>query len=141
MISKYSILINNIERSKDSRGEILSIVDDKISNVSIITCNKGSLRSNHYHLKDFHYMYVLEGEIDYFYKNLNSEKVNYIKVKQGENIFTPPNEIHATYFPKNTKLIVSSLHPRDKETYESDTIRVDFVNAENLNEFLINHTK
>ena len=49
MISKSSILINNIERSKDNRGEILSIVDDKISNVSIITCNEGSLRSNHYH--------------------------------------------------------------------------------------------
>ncbi len=141
MISKSSILIDNIERSNDARGEILSIVDDKISNVSIITCNEGSLRSNHYHLKDFHYMYVLEGEIDYFYQSLGSKKVNYIKVKKGENIFTPPNEIHATYFPKKTKLIVSSLHPRDQETYENDTVRVDFVNNKNLNDFLTDYTK
>ena len=56
MISYKSILIKNIERSKDNRGGILSIVDDKISNVSLITCNKGSIRSNHYHLKDFHYV-------------------------------------------------------------------------------------
>ena len=34
-------------------------------------------------------MYVLEGEIDYFFKRLNSDQVNYIKVKKGENIFTP----------------------------------------------------
>lgn len=141
MISKSSILIKNIERSKDNRGEILSIVDDKISNVSIITCNEGSLRSNHYHLKDFHYMYVLEGEIDYFYKELNSNQVNYIKVKKGENIFTPPNEIHATYFPKKTKLIVSSLHPRDRETYEKDTVRIDFINSKNLDEFLAKYIK
>tara|TARA_Y100000768_G_C23692176_1_gene547385 strand:+ start:186 stop:611 length:426 start_codon:yes stop_codon:yes gene_type:complete len=141
MISNKSILVKNIERSKDDRGGILSIVDDKISNVSIINCNKGSIRSNHYHLKDFHYMYVLKGEIDYFFKSLNSEKVNYIKVKEGDNIFTPPKEIHATYFPKETKLIVSSLHPRDQETYEKDTVRVDFINQNNLDKFLTDFLK
>ena len=141
MISNKSILIKNIERSKDNRGGILSIVDDKISNVSLITCNKGSIRSNHYHLKDFHYMYVLEGEIDYFFKPLNSDKVSYLKVKQGDNIFTPPNEIHATFFPVKTTLIVSSLHPRDQKTYEKDTVRVEFINEKNIEQFLIDFSK
>lgn len=68
MISDTTIIVPNTSRSQDPRGQILSIVDDKISNVSIITCVPGSIRSNHYHLKDFHYMYVLEGEIDYFFK-------------------------------------------------------------------------
>ena len=106
MISKKSKIIKNISRNKDKRGYILSIVDDNLSNVSIISCNKGSIRSNHYHLKDFHYMFVLEGEIDYFFKDLKTDKIRYLKIKKGENIFTPPNEIHATQFPKKTKLLV-----------------------------------
>ena len=82
-------------------------------------------------------MFVLEGEIDYFFKELDSNKVQYMKIKRGENIFTPPNEIHATYFPIKTVLIVSSLHPRDRKTYEKDTVRVDFVNEGNINDLLM----
>ena len=81
-------------------------------------------------------MYVLEGTIDYFYKGLNSDEVKYIKVLHGQTIFTPNLEIHATYFPVKTSLIVSSGFPRDQETYENDTIRVDFLNNDNINEFL-----
>ena len=44
-----------------------SIVDATVQNVSIITCNPDTIRSNHYHFEDFHYMYVVEGEIDYFF--------------------------------------------------------------------------
>ena len=76
-------------------------------------------------------MYVLEGKIDYFYKNLSDEYVNYIAVNPGENIFTPNREIHATYFPVETKLIVSSGFPRDQKTYEEDTVRVKFLNHDN----------
>ena len=84
-------------------------------------------------------MYVLEGAIDYFYKELNSDEVKYIKVLRGETIFTPNLEIHATYFPINTSLVVSSGFPRDQETYENDTVRVDFLNKDNIEEFLKNH--
>tara|TARA_B110000444_G_scaffold134347_1_gene126175 strand:- start:514 stop:771 length:258 start_codon:yes stop_codon:yes gene_type:complete len=81
-------------------------------------------------------MHVLDGEIDYFFKEVDSKKINYLKIKKGENIFTPPNEIHATYFPVQTTLIVSSLNPRDSDTYEKDTVRVDFINHDNINNFL-----
>ena len=127
-----STLIKSITRDADQRGNIISIVDDTIQNVSLITCNAGSIRSNHYHKKDFHFMYVLEGAIDYFYKELNSDEVKYIKVLRWEPIFTPNLEIHATYFPINTSLVVSSGFPRDQETYENDTVRVDFINDNNL---------
>ena len=136
MISRKSVIVDSKARDNDSRGEILSIVDDKISNVSIITCYSNTIRSNHYHIKDFHYMHVLDGEIDYFFKEIYSKKINYLKIKKGENIFTPPNEIHATYFPVQTTLIVSSLNPRDSDTYEKDTVRVDFINHDNINNFL-----
>ena len=131
-IKKKSTLFKALIRDKDTRGSIISIVDDSIQNVSIIECNKGMIRSNHYHKEDFHYMFVLEGEIDYFFKDLNKEDINYFKVKKDDIIFTPNKEIHATYFPVKTKLIVSSKMPRDQETYENDTIRVDFINEKNI---------
>lgn len=133
-----STLISNIERDADARGGIVSIVDETAQNVSIITCNPGAVRSNHYHLTDWHYMYVLEGAIDYFFKDVTGEDVSYLRVNAGDNIFTPPMEIHATYFPVKTVLIVTSKNPRDQETYEKDTVRVNFVTAENIEEMLAN---
>ncbi|MDC0092738.1 hypothetical protein OAR00_00980 [Alphaproteobacteria bacterium] len=132
ILSQQSKLIKSITRDADNRGSIVSIVDDNIMNVSIITCKEGVIRSNHYHKKDFHYMYVLEGAIDYFYKNLNTEEISYFRVNKNDIIYTPNNEIHATYFPVETKLIVSSMLPRDQETYENDTVRVQFINHKNL---------
>ena len=135
-LPRKSTLFKNNQRDQDDRGEILSIVDESVNNVSIITCNPGALRSNHYHHTDFHFMYVLEGEIDYFFKDIGSEEVSYLKVRTGETIFTPDHEIHATYFPIKTRLIVSSKFPRDQATYEKDTVRVSFVTIENIQELL-----
>ena len=59
-IPKNSTVFTNIQRDEDERGAILSIVDEPVENVSIITCEPGSIRSNHYHLEDFHFMYVLK---------------------------------------------------------------------------------
>ena len=130
--STKSILFNSITRDNDKRGSIISIVDDLVQNVSIISCFAGSIRSNHYHNEDFHYMYVLEGEIDYFYKELTNDNINYYKIKKNDIIFTPNKEIHATFFPVDTKLIVSSKLPRDQATYENDTVRVELINQNNL---------
>ena len=41
-----STLFKNILRDQDERGEILSIADDKVSNVSIIKCSAHTIRSN-----------------------------------------------------------------------------------------------
>ena len=140
-LPKQSKLIQNDIRDDDVRGNILSIVDYQINNVSLITCTAGSIRSNHYHKKDFHFMYVLEGKIDYFYKRLNDNSINYFSVLPGDNIFTPKKEIHATFFPVETKLIVSSGFPRDKETYEADTVRVNFIDQRNINKMLSKYAK
>ena len=131
-----STLFNNIQRDKDARGQILSIVDYPVKNVSIIESLPGTFRSNHYHHIDFHFMYLLEGEIDYFYKSVTSNHINYIKVKSQETIFTPAKEIHSCYFPVFTSMVVSSGFPRDQKTYEDDTKRIDLVNQSNIKEML-----
>ena len=108
---------------KDKRGIFLSLVNNSFSNVSLITSNKNTIRSNHYHLKDSHYIYVLEGEMNYYYKNLRSNKKIYKKkIKQGQIVFTPPREIHATVFTKKTILIVISKFKRSKKFYTIDTV-------------------
>ena len=138
-VPKKSTVFKNIKRDEDARGRILSIVDEPVNNVSIITCTPRSIRSNHYHHEDFHFMYVVEGDFDYFYKDVNTGEVCYIKVKAGETIFTPPIEVHACYFPCTTTLIVSSKNPRDHETYEADTVRVEFITENNIVAMLAAH--
>ena len=136
-----SMLIKNNIRDNDVRGEILSIVDFKVSNVSIISSNENTIRSNHYHLKDFHFMYILEGKMEYFYKSTINDEIRHFSVSPGDNVFTPNMEIHATYFPIYTRMIVSSGFPRDQKTYEEDTVRVKFLNHQNIFEMTKKYAK
>jgi oxalate decarboxylase/phosphoglucose isomerase-like protein (cupin superfamily) len=81
-------------------------------------------------------MYVLKGAIDYFYRDADTGEIKYLRVETGQNVFTPPKELHATYFPEETVLVVSSKFPRDQETYEKDTVREPLVTSENVAELL-----
>lgn len=138
-IPQASKLIRTIQRSRDRRGGILSIVDIPVRNVSIIKCVAGSIRSNHYHKKDGHFIYVLQGEIEYFCQAIRGNHprgpVRCHRVHAGDSIFTPPRELHSTFFPIATTLIVSSLLPRDQKNYEKDTIRISLLTKENLSTF------
>lgn len=140
-LPRKSTLFPNVERDSDVRGSILSIVDEPVQNVSIITCNPGSIRSNHWHHNDFHFMYIIEGEIDYFYKDVDDGSMQYLKVRAGDNIFTPDTELHATYFPVKTVMVVSSKFPRDQETYEKDTVREPLITVENIEEMLATYAR
>ena len=107
---------------KDSRGIFSNIVNDKFKNLSIISSKKNSIRSNHYHLKDSHYIYILEGKMIYYYKKIKSKLKPKQKIlKKGDIVFTPPFEIHATLFTENTTIIVASKYPRSKSFYKKDT--------------------
>jgi oxalate decarboxylase/phosphoglucose isomerase-like protein (cupin superfamily) len=112
----------------DARGGIQSLVNFPMKNASLITSQKGSLRSNHYHLSDWHYMYVLSGSFDYYYRATGSnEAPKVVRAKAGDMLFTPPMEDHATVFLEDTQLIVLSRKPRDQEAYEKDVRRVQLV--------------
>jgi hypothetical protein len=130
MLPSISKKTKKIIRSKDSRGSLISIVDEKINNISIITSFSNTIRSNHFHKKDWHYIYVLEGVMEYFFVNKN--KIFYIKLNKGDLVFTPPRELHATYFPIKTVLLVASKNKRDQNTYEKDTVRKKFIDYKNL---------
>jgi oxalate decarboxylase/phosphoglucose isomerase-like protein (cupin superfamily) len=115
----------------DGRGAIQSIVNFPMKNVSLISSKKGSVRSNHYHVSDWHYMYVLRGSFDYYYRPTGSGQTPEVtRVQAGEMIFTPPMEDHATVFLDDTDMIVVSRNPRDQEAYEADVRRVELVDPE-----------
>jgi oxalate decarboxylase/phosphoglucose isomerase-like protein (cupin superfamily) len=130
MLPNVSKKIKKIVRSADTRGSIVSIIEERTNNISIINCFPKTIRSNHLHKKDFHFMYVLEGIMEYFF--VKKKKIFFIKLKKGDLVFTPPKELHATYFPVKTVLIVASKNKRDQKTYEQDTIRKKFIDFHNL---------
>lgn len=117
----------------DQRGSIQSLANLPMKNASLITSHKGSIRSNHYHKTDWHYMYVLSGQMDYYFRPTGSDaKPELIVVRPGEMVFTPPMEDHATIFPVETVFLVLSRNPRDQEAYEADVERVIVIPPDGL---------
>ena len=114
----------------DVRGSIQPLVDSLMKSAVMIESKAGSLRANHYHKTDWHYCYVISGKIEYYYKKLNSnEKPELIVVEKGHMIFTPPLVEHCMKFPVDTLFLTLSRNPRDQETYESDVVRVNLIDA------------
>lgn len=116
------------EANVDGRGVIQCLVNYPMKNVSLITSGKGSLRSNHYHKTDWHYMYMLSGSMEYHYRPTGSdEAAKMVIVKKGELVFTPPMEDHTSIFLEDSSLLALSRNPRDQATYEEDVVRVNLV--------------
>ncbi len=126
----------------DARGSIQCLVNFPMKNASLITSRKGTVRSNHYHLTDWHFMYVLSGSFDYFYRKTGSPgPCKVIRAVQGDLIFTPPMEDHATVFLEATALVVLSRKPRDQEAYEADVRRVVLIDPATVSEATVSEDR
>src|SRR5579859_7651652 len=68
---------------EDRRGVIQPIYpirgihgfDPMIGSVQLITAHRGQVRGSHYHLSDWHFCYVVEGEMQYHWRNLDHYKI------------------------------------------------------------------
>ena len=113
---------------EDQRGAIVPIVDEKMESCVLITSKRGSVRANHYHKTDWHFCYVLSGEIEYHWRETgDSAQPRKITVKRGQCFFTPPLVDHAMVFVEDTTFLTLGRNPRDQETYEADVRRIDLV--------------
>jgi len=131
---KYSNkdLINLSKGYEDARGIIQPLCDLNMKSASLIVSKPNTWRANHYHKTDWHFIYVLKGSFEYYFKKTNSdEKIKKKIVKKGELLFTGPVVDHAMFYTEETEIIVLSKNPRDQKTYEEDTVRIDFMNNEN----------
>ena len=69
----------------DERGSIQPLVDMDMKSSVLISSNTGSVRANHYHKTDWHYCYVLYGEIIYYHRPHGSkEKPEQVVVKENQ---------------------------------------------------------
>lgn len=115
----------------DERGEMRHLIDDRtpITSVLLITSKKGAIRANHYHKKDTHYSYMLEGKMEYTYQNLKikNKKKQSVIIEKGDIVCTPPMTIHAMRFLADSVFLAITTEDRDQKKYEKDTIRVKLI--------------
>lgn len=112
----------------DERGAIQPLVEDLMRSAALISSKRGAVRGNHYHKTDWHYCYMISGEMEYYHRPAGSlVKPELVVVKAGQMIFTPPMVDHAMKFSKDTSWLTLSRNPRDQASYESDVIRVSLI--------------
>lgn len=113
----------------DERGGITRIVDEDATgfrSVLRITGKKGTTRSNHYHKKDFHYLYIESGRCEYAEKPVDDPNANVESVilNPGDVVLSKPRIIHAVKFLEDTVLWAFTTEKRQHEKYERDTERI-----------------
>lgn len=108
---------------EDDRGEIRNIDAHVFGNVAIITSKAGSVRSNHYHRKSWHWLYVISGRMRYLESSLENDIKTETVIGPGQRVFTGPGIPHRTEFIEDTVLL-SFAPTKTKQTHEDDLVRV-----------------
>ena len=115
----------------DQRGSIQPLVDLDMKSCVLIKSVEGSVRANHYHKTDWHFCYLLEGELAYYHRPQGSlEAPEKIIVKPGQMIFTPPLVEHAMVFLADSVFLTLGRNSRCQKAYEADVVRVAAINPE-----------
>lgn len=117
---------------KDYRGFITRIVNEPkidIQAILLITQKRGTVRANHYHKKDSHWVYCLSGKFRYYEKNPKNEssKVQSVIIKSGDMVYSKPGIAHAMKALEDTVFLAITTEKRQQKSYEEDLVRVDVV--------------
>jgi dTDP-4-dehydrorhamnose 3,5-epimerase-like enzyme len=133
IILPKEVMIELEKPFSDERGEIQPLVDLTMKSCVLISSKKNTIRANHYHKTDWHFCYVLEGEIDYYHREVgDNEFPKREKIKKNELFFTPPMVEHAMVFHKDTVFLTLGGNSRIQSEYEADLVRVDLISPENV---------
>lgn len=112
----------------NTNGTIENLVLEKFASAALIKSTAGALRANHWHRTDWHYAYILQGEIIYFWRPEGSkERPQQRLFKPAEMFFTPPRVEHAMFFPCETTFLTFAKNTRDHEHHEEDLVRVNMI--------------
>jgi dTDP-4-dehydrorhamnose 3,5-epimerase-like enzyme len=122
------------------KGVIENVLFQPMGTTSIIRSRKGSVRANHYHKTDSHYLHVISGECLYFWRAIGSVEVKQMIVTESSTFFTPPLIEHAVLFLSDTVLLQLADHVRTKAEHESDLVRVELVSRQEANMILSQNT-
>ncbi len=94
---------------------------------AIIDTVAGSRRSSHYHKRDWHYLYVLTGAMEYTERRYGSGTIVKFTVAPGEMVYTGPMVEHWSFFPTDTRMLSISKLSRKHDVHESDLVRVPWL--------------
>ena len=110
---------------EDARGCIQTLVDGGIQCIQVITSKEHTVRANHYHKADSHFMYVTKGVMKYFHRPAGDKSApTWLLVKAGQMGFTPPMVEHAVEFLEDSEFLNITSKPRDQGSYEDNLVRV-----------------
>ena len=109
-------------------GVIYNILMRPVGGVAVIRSAHGSVRSNHYHQTDWHYLHVLEGRILYFEREAGSTRVPdpYV-IYYNQTVFTAPGKEHAVVSVGISVILSLSKLARTHEAHEADVVRTSFI--------------
>lgn len=114
---------------RDARGEIRPLVDIMMESCVLISSRKGAVRANHYHRTDWHFCYVLSGQIEYYHRPTGSEEpAERVLVEAGELFFTGPMVDHSMVFTEDTTFLTLGRNSREQAVYEADVVRIPPIN-------------
>jgi len=116
----------------DERGGIARVVDQDrfpMRAVLRITSKKGTIRANHYHKHDYHYIYIESGGCEYSERPAKDKKakIETVKMGPGDIVLSDPGMIHAVKFTKDTVFYAFTTEKREQDKYEKDTVRITIV--------------
>lgn len=117
---------------KDVRGYITRLINEpkvKITAVLYITQKKGTIRANHYHKKDSHWVYCVSGKFRYYEQDTrkkNAKRTSVI-IKPGDLVYSKPYIAHAMEALEETVFLAITTEKRQQSHYEEDTVRLELV--------------
>jgi dTDP-4-dehydrorhamnose 3,5-epimerase-like enzyme len=111
---------------ENAAGTIQNLLNCKIGAVAIIHSVKGSVRSNHWHKSNWHYLYVVSGSVKYYERNLDGTDVLIAEYKAGDMFFTPPNKVHKTEFLEDCVMMSFGRDSKEHDAHEEDVVREEF---------------
>ena len=140
MINKKKFKFKIGKTFKDKRGWLKKILDGNFSSCIEVYSKKGSVRANHYHKKDKHFIYIISGEILYFRRDRKKNaKSKVTLMKKNDLFFTPMMQEHMAYFTKNTHFLAFSTRKRTKFDYEKDLIRVNMEKYDEVKKAILKY--
>lgn len=116
----------------DLRGAITRLINEpriKIQAVLLITHKRNTVRGNHFHKKDSHWVYCLSGKFRYYEKDMTKKnsKTSSVILKPGDLVYSKPYIAHAMEAIIDTVFLAITTEKRQQKNYENDLVRVDII--------------
>lgn len=108
----------------NENGSLRNLVYGEFAGGTLISSTPNSIRSNHYHKTDWHYLTVIQGIVRYYWRPVGSKKEpSSATFRADETFFTPPMVEHAVLSVNNTVMVSFSRIARRPADHDSDLMK------------------